>query len=105
MENKNSIVSGQDKEYSQLRKMDEVLLNLAISVERAEVLAQDLSDTYFAIDVTDPKEMWKIQASHHEHAIRADIVFDYLHKMECEIDAAQELLQVEFEKLHQSAAV
>lgn len=103
MEKQNSIVSGQDKEYSQLRKMDDFLLNLAISVERAEVLAQDLTDDYFAIDVTDKEEMWKIQASHHEHAIRAEIVFDYLHKMEKEIATAQELLHAEFEKLQQVA--
>lgn len=103
MENQNNIVSGQDKEYSQLRKMDEFLLSLAISVERAEVLAQDLTDDYFAIDVTDKKEMWKIQASHHEHGIRAEIVFDYLHKIEKEIAAAHELLHAEFEKRQQVA--
>lgn len=102
MENKNSSVSGQDKEYSQLRKMDEVLLSLAISVERAEVLAQDLAEDYFSIDVTDPKEMWKIQASHHEHAIRADIVFDYLYKMEKEIDAAMKLIHHEYKERRES---
>lgn len=99
---KNSSVSGQEKEYSQLHKMDEVLLSLAISVERAEVLAQDLTDDYFAIDVTNKAEMWKIQASHHEHGIRAEIVFDYLHKMEKDIEAAMKLVNAEFAKRRES---
>lgn len=102
MENQNNIVSGQDKEYSQLRKMDQVLLSLAISVERAEVLAQDLTDDYFTIDVTDKEEMWKIQASHHENGIRAEIVYDYLYKMEKDINAAMELVHAEFEKRRES---
>lgn len=102
MEIKNDSIGGQDKEFSQLRKMDEVLIKLSISVERAELLAQDLTDNYFSIDVTDKEEMWKIQASHHDHAIRADIVFDYLHQMELDINTAMEIVHSEFEKRRES---
>lgn len=105
MENQTNVVSGHGKDFSQLIELENIMIKLSTSVERAECIAQDLTDTYFSIDVNSHDGMWSARACHQEYSVRADIVFDYLFKMEKEIALAQELIHNEFVKLREQVAV
>lgn len=105
MEIKNDCVVGLENDYSQLKKMDEILLSLSVDLERAEVLAQDLTDTYFNIDASDPGEAWKLRACHHEMGIRADMVFDYIIEMAQNVETAVGIVNDVYAKMKAAAAV
>ncbi len=99
MENKNNSVNG-GKEYSKMCDMEMVLFNLSQDVERAECVLQDVSEDYFRkIDPNNPDDLWKLKAGHHEYATRTDIAYDYLHKMELDINAAMKVIRGEIDDL------
>ena len=87
--------------WENLNKIDSFLTEISTQTERVEVIMQDLTDGYFAMRpecLQEEDNRFKICCQYNEYSVKADIVGDYLLKIDKIVNTANQWVNSEFEK-------